>query len=278
MSIDQSLKIKLEDYDVVEIAPKVYKINEYNLTTMFVIVGEKSALALDTGTGVGDYKAVIERLTGGLPYEVALTHGHMDHAGGRGQFEKLYVSAEDKDIVKEATVFSRRFYIFTCRYLMFFKCLKRKDAKVKKPNPEPELEVIEEGKVFDLGGRTVEVFATPGHTYGSLSYLLREDRILFSGDILNTNMLMFLAHATTIEDYHATIEKIIAMKDKFDTLWASHLSEPLPEASWLELKACTEKIMKIKHNIPLPIAITGYGKSVIIHRKTHVWNKRKKSN
>ena len=100
MSVDKTLKTQLKDYDVQEVAPKIYKINEYNLSTMFVIVGSERALCIDCGTGVGDYKAVIERLVEGKPYDMVLSHGHVDHAGGREQFDKIYVSSRDKDIVK----------------------------------------------------------------------------------------------------------------------------------------------------------------------------------
>ena len=36
-----------------------------------------------------------------------------------------------------------------------------------------------EGQVFDLGGRTLEVIATPGHTRGSIVLFDKEDRCLF---------------------------------------------------------------------------------------------------
>lgn len=47
MSVDKTLKTQLKDYDVQEVAPKIYKINEYNLSTMFVIVGSERALCID---------------------------------------------------------------------------------------------------------------------------------------------------------------------------------------------------------------------------------------
>ena len=196
MSVDKTLKTQLKDYDVQEVAPKIYKINEYNLSTMFVIVGSERALCIDCGTGVGDYKAVIERLVEGKPYDMVLSHGHVDHAGGREQFDKIYVGRRDKDIVKEATLSYRKFYIIIMRYLMFFKCIKFKDAVMKKVEKEPELIPICEGFTFDLGDKKIEVFETPGHTEGCLCFLSRSDRIMFSGDTFNPLMLMFLTHAT----------------------------------------------------------------------------------
>ncbi len=109
MSVDKSLKIQLNDYDVQEIAPKIYKINEYNLSTMFVIVGNERALAIDCGVGVGDYKTVVEKLAEHRPYDLVLSHGHVDHAGGREQFDKIFIGKRDVEIVKDATLGYRKF-------------------------------------------------------------------------------------------------------------------------------------------------------------------------
>ena len=148
---------------------------------------------------------------------MVLSHGHVDHAGGREQFDKIYVGRRDKDIVKEATLSYRKFYIIIMRYLMFFKCIKFKDAVMKKVEKEPELIPICEGFTFDLGDKKIEVFETPGHTEGCLCFLSRSDRIMFSGDTFNPLMLMFLAHATSIEEYRETQEKLLKI-DGYDVL------------------------------------------------------------
>ena len=41
---------------------------------------------------------------------------------------------------------------------------------------------FEDGKVFDLGGRTLEAILVPGHSKGSCCFLDKVDRILFTGD------------------------------------------------------------------------------------------------
>ena len=38
------------------------------------------------------------------------------------------------------------------------------------------------GEVFDLGGRRVCAVATPGHTAGTMCYLVEDEGILFTGD------------------------------------------------------------------------------------------------
>lgn len=275
MSVDKSLKIQLTDYEVKEIAPKIYKINEYNLSTMFVIVGSERALCIDCGTGVGDYKAVIERLTEGKPYDMVLSHGHVDHAGGREQFERIFVGEKDLNIVKEATLAYRRFYILVMRYLMFFKCIKFKDAIMKKVGKEPELIPVKEGFVFDLGDRKIEVFESPGHTEGCLCFLSRSDKIMFSGDTFNPLELMFLAHATSIEEYRETLNKILAIEG-YDLLWPSHLKDPLTRKDGEAIAATADKILKQKHNFFLPsIFIKSKNGYSIIYRPDHVRRKKK---
>ena len=43
---------------------------------------------------------------------------------------------------------------------------------------------LEGGEVFDFGGRSITVIATPGHTPGSTCYLIEDEGILFSGDCI----------------------------------------------------------------------------------------------
>lgn len=276
MSVDKSLNVQLKDYDVQEIAAGIYKINEYNLSTMFVINGSERALVLDCGVGVGDFKAVVEKLTGGKPYDLVLTHGHVDHAGGRGQFEKLYVSPADFSEVPKATLFYRKFYIFVMRYLMFFKCITYKKAVMKKVETEPEYVPVAEGDKFELGGKTIKVFECPGHTVGSLCFLDEQEKILFSGDCFNPLLLMFLPHATTIESYINTVQKVITI-DGYDKLWASHLASPLTRADAEAIGLTAQRIVK-KHKfnfLPL-VAISSVNKYSIIYRLDRVRDKRKK--
>ena len=49
----------------------------------------------------------------------------------------------------------------------------------------PPFEPIRGGEVIDLGGLHLEVIELPGHTPGGILLLLKEDRILFTGDSIN---------------------------------------------------------------------------------------------
>lgn len=265
MSVDKNLQnTEYTDYDVREIGEKIYRINEFNLTTMFVIVGETRALVLDCGVGVGDFRAVVEKLTP-LPYDLALTHVHVDHAGGRGQFDKVFCSETDERLFPDITVFFRKFYTWMMRYIMMIKAIKLKDAVIKKIEREPEHVHVGEGFTFDLGGRTVKVVEAPGHTRGSLAYLLVEDKILFTGDDMNPLLLLFLKGATSAEELLQSVDKLLAVPD-VETYWPSHLDAPLSVEQRDGIRAVIAKIAAKKNwYFPPLFCLTSKNKYSVMH-------------
>ncbi|MDU4927909.1 MBL fold metallo-hydrolase, partial [Clostridium sp.] len=57
---------------------------------MYLIVGKRRAVLLDTGFGLGSLKSYVKTLTS-LPYDVVVSHGHLDHAGGAGEFKEVFL-------------------------------------------------------------------------------------------------------------------------------------------------------------------------------------------
>ena len=60
----------------------------------YLITGEERALLIDTGYGIGDLRGYVESLSP-LPLSVYITHGHVDHASGAGQFSDLHMDSAD---------------------------------------------------------------------------------------------------------------------------------------------------------------------------------------
>ena len=79
-----SLGMRTEKIPYYEFSEGIFEIDEFDCASIFVIVGEERALVLDTGTGIGDLRRVIENRITAKPYDVVLTHNHVDHAGGAG--------------------------------------------------------------------------------------------------------------------------------------------------------------------------------------------------
>lgn len=132
---------------------------------MFLLEGEEKALLIDTGYGVGNLRAFVEKLTK-KPILVTNTHYHPDHAAGNGEFDCAYVSAGWE--VDAPSVDAEGAVPFDLKKL---------------PYPEYEKIIVGDGYVFELGGREVEVLeAKPAHCNSSLFFLDRTHRILFCGD------------------------------------------------------------------------------------------------
>ena len=156
---------------VIEIDRKTWLIQEYGLACCYALLGEDAGLLIDTGCGRMPVRKLAERLFGGRPYDVVLTHGHPHHAGGAKQFHRVYCAEE--------------------------LCGKPEDGYISKDFSSPSFTFAEgnteilplfTGDVFDLGGREVLCIRTPGHSEGSCSFYDPQSGIVFVGDACGREM------------------------------------------------------------------------------------------
>ena len=163
-------------YQIEKIADDTWYINEGGLDAVYVVAGSQRAVLVDTGSGTGDLTALVRSLTD-KPFDVILTHGHPDHAGGARQFEKVYLHPDDIEMAQSITLEDRKEY---ARSVAGEEVL----AGMIPGGDFPQVVPLADGETIDLGGRTLEVIAIPGHTGGSVCFLDRGHRILFAGDSL----------------------------------------------------------------------------------------------
>lgn len=122
---------------------------------LFLLLGRERALLLDTGAEAPPeafpLRAAVDRLIGSLPLVVAHTHAHADHVAGDAQL----LDRPDTVVVGHdaATVSS------------FF-----------------GLDDPGSSASFDLGGRVLEIVATPGHDRAAITILDPATGWLLTGD------------------------------------------------------------------------------------------------
>ena len=92
------------------IANKTWCINEYGMDAMFLLEGGHKALLIDTGTGTFDIAALCRKLTD-KPLMVACTHGHVDHVGGIGYFDEVWLHPDDFEMARTLTPEARKGYV-----------------------------------------------------------------------------------------------------------------------------------------------------------------------
>lgn len=134
----------------------------------YLIIDDKTVL-IDAGAGFDDRIAnEVHSSLGGRNLDFIInTHAHFDHCGGDARFKgaKIYVHRDDA-----REMISGRFYGTHQLYA--------------EESPTKFHKLFEEGDQLDLGTHVLKVLHTPGHTYGSICLLERDDGMLFTGDTL----------------------------------------------------------------------------------------------
>ncbi len=212
-----------------EIADGLFEIDEFDCASIFVIIGEERALVLDTGTGIGDLKWVIENRITCKPYEVALTHAHPDHIGGAGWFDKIWIHPADDDRKKIdlcRTVSNRRKYAELIREREGKSYEYSPDTDIRSWPGVPSFEYLHDASVFELGNRRVIAYECPGHTPGSMVYLDEKSRTLLVGDACNGYYILdpgaFESQKEAASAAYLALRRIYDMRDRYDKIYNFH--------------------------------------------------------
>lgn len=173
-----------------QICENTWRFSDYKLTSMYLLAGKEKALLIDTGFGIGNLPEECAKLTD-LPLTAAITHGHIDHAGGAGFFEKCLVSPIDTEAIRgTVSTAARRKSVPANAARRGLTVPFDVGDNVPDWSYAPEWEPLQDGDTIDLGDRLIRVIAIPGHTRGSMAFLDVQNRLLFSGDACNPNMIM----------------------------------------------------------------------------------------
>lgn len=209
----------------------IWQIADMDGNRSYLVAGQERALLVDTMEGIGDLRACVEGLTS-LPVTVALTHHHHDHVGGSYQWPRVLMSEADDGFWDSEEADHR----IVLPQLLEKYSLDEDGCYPVVQGRRPEVAHVADGDVIDLGGRTVTVVALPGHTLGSVGYLVQGDGILLSGDAVTPIMTLFYADSTDIDGWEATLRKMQGLD--FDVFMTGHHDREFSRddlASWVEV-------------------------------------------
>jgi glyoxylase-like metal-dependent hydrolase (beta-lactamase superfamily II) len=210
-------------FEVYKIRPGVFAIYEPHQAEeviSYLIVGKSRALLFDTGMGISNIKKPVESLTG-LPVSVLNSHTHNDHVGDNWRFADIYGMD---------TAFTRA------------------NAKGSREDAQAELAPdqicgelppgfnpheystrpfhishwLHDGDKLDLGGRTLQIIATPGHTPDSIALLDAQNGLLFTGDTFYPGPIFLYRPETDLDAYVASVKKLAALDPKLQLLLPAH--------------------------------------------------------
>jgi len=238
------------EFQIHEYNPDFYILREsgcsnYEKPFLYLLFGKNKVLMLDTGAGKTDVAEVVKSVINqwlarnkreSIPLIVAHTHAHRDHISGDEAMKAL----PQTTVIAPTVAAVQTFFGFQ-----------------KWP---------EDIVTYDLGGRTLDVVAIPGHEASSIAIYDRQTGVLFTGDTLYPGRLyvedgiQFLRSVQRLVDF--TRGKIVTyvLGNHIEETRTPYLDYPIrtvyqPEEHALELGR--------GHLLELNEAVQGMGK---IHR------------
>jgi glyoxylase-like metal-dependent hydrolase (beta-lactamase superfamily II) len=210
-------------FEVYRVVPGVFAIYEPHQseeTIGYLVLGSRRGLLFDTGMGIGNLKALTQQLTP-LPVMVLNSHTHDDHVGNNWQFDSVY---------SLHTGFSQKNALGS-----------REDAQAEIQPSEVCGELpqgfdrdayatrpwkiagwIHDGQRIELGERTIEVIATPGHTPDSISLFDAANGLLFTGDTFYPGTIWLYRPETDPTAYGKSVHRLAALAPHVKMVLGAH--------------------------------------------------------
>lgn len=187
------------------------------LVHAYIVAGEQLAL-VDTGVAAS-HPAIVEALAdvGKSPADVGWivnTHAHPDHAGGNRRFLEI-AAPKFACHVRAARWIEDMDLQFRERPIFGFDTLVGGPVRVTR--------TLEDGDEIDLGGITLRVIFTPGHSPGSISLFFPQNGVLLTGDAIPPTNGLPLYY--DLAESRRSLQRLAAAQD-VETMYHSHLAEP----------------------------------------------------
>ena len=208
----------------------IYEPHQAEEVISYLIVGTKQAVLFDTGMGIGNIHDLVSRMTS-RPVVVLNSHTHNDHVGGNWQFP--FIFGMDTAFTRNSAKGSREDAQAEIASGMLCGDLpKGFNAANYVTKPWKISMAVRDGFKINLGGRTVEIIATPGHTPDAICLFDRANGLLFTGDTYYPAPIWLYRPETDMDAYVASVKRIAALQPQVKLVLGAH-NVPVAEPSVL---------------------------------------------
>ena len=235
-----------EWFQVYRVATGVLAIHEpfqWQETISYLIEGGQRTLLFDTGNGIGDFPAVIAKLTD-KPVIVLNSHSHSDHVGANHAFaEVLGLNAGYSK--QHRTGF--RNALIAEELSAEARCVELPAGVDPAVHSIPAYEItryVSDGELIDLGDRALEVLTIPGHTPDSLALIDRDAGLLWTGDSYYTGPIWLFAPETNLDDFRDSLDRLVAEIPNLTALMPAHNEPGVDPAALLDVQRVFEALLR----------------------------------
>ena len=199
----------------VQVSDHVYYIPDESrplVPNVGIVVGSDATLVIDSGLGLENGTIVLaeaQALSQGALFYVAATHTHPEHDLGAMAFPENAVvvrsASQEMDIEEFGMGLAERFATFSARTAALLD-----GAYIR------ESDMVFDGEhTLDLGGVHVRLLeAGPAHTRGDLAFLVVEDSVLFTGDVVMNEFPNPMSPTSSIDRWLERLDELEALKPK----------------------------------------------------------------
>jgi len=201
-------------FTIDQIDEETFIISEYRHweeTHCYLLNGSKQSLLIDTGLGICNIYNEVIQLTDN-PITAVATHIHWDHIGGHQSFPDFYAHQEElnwlrgefpltmeqiKEMVVERCDLPEGYHVDEYKFFQ----------------GDPT-RILKDNDMIDIGGRSIQVQHTPGHSPGHMCFWEKERGYLFTGDLVYKDTLFAYYPSTDPQAYLKSVERISALPVK----------------------------------------------------------------
>lgn len=216
-----------------ELFPDTILIKETNNQTgerpvMTLFLGQTAALLLDTGHLTESIDDVIAPFVGTRTVQVINTHLHGDHINANSG--QSVIAIDTPAVRAHCGLSDASFTAKTAACGTTAPYDPPNDQTLNDPETFRVVQVVQDGAVLDLGGRTITVLFTPGHAKTSITLRDLARRALYTGDTLYPDDEIALIHPTgaNLGEYLATAQRYASFEPMTDVVVGAHSQGTMP--------------------------------------------------
>ena len=212
--------------EVRRIDDDLYVITETESVHCYVLVGRERALVFDIGYGYEDIRPLVHQITS-LPLMLVVSHGDPDHALGCGWFDKVWVHPLDwgKVLANDTYDLRKRAIDYRLHKMPQLKGVIDEAAFLSRRIVGTRPHFLYAGDIIELGGVTLEVIHTPGHSYGHIMLLDAKHGRLFSGDQVTVHNVWYFNSSDEQAPFDQAVQSLrslLARRQEYSSIYPAH--------------------------------------------------------